>query len=145
MVAMMQKLRGRGGRVSAVAVCGALALAACGSSSHNSASTTTTTGATSPTTGGTGTTTAGTAPASGQSYSVMVITVITDAQSYKDPEVVPAVKAAFQGTGVKVLTCDDTFTVAQDQVCEHRAVADHVAAVISGSSTLAADESILTH
>jgi Periplasmic binding protein len=55
------------------------------------------------------------------------------------------VKAAFQGTGVKVLTCDDTFTVAQDQVCEHRAVADHVAAVISGSSTLAADESILTH
>jgi hypothetical protein len=143
MMAIMKTFSARVSGVAAVAVCGALLLAACGSSSHSPAATGTTPAVTTPAATTPGATTPASTPASSKPYTVMVITVITDAQSYKTPEVVPAVKAAFAGTGVKVISCDDEFTSAQDLVCEHKAVTDHVAAVISGSSSLSADESIL--
>jgi hypothetical protein len=118
-----------------VAVSGSLLLAACGSSSHTAAGPTTTAGATGGTTAG--------ATAGGKSYSVMVIGEFTSPASYNVPEIVTATKAAFAGTGVQVLSCDDQGSPSAGLSCEHKAIVDHVAAVDAGYAYVAADESPL--
>jgi Periplasmic binding protein len=109
------------GRACAVGLTAALITAACGSSSSHAAKT-----------------------SSSQSYSVLVMGTFTSAESVNVPEMVPAAQAAFAGTGVKVLSCNDMETSSGGLDCEHEAVADHVAAVIGGFAELAVDESILT-
>jgi hypothetical protein len=124
--------------VSALGLATAVLLAACGSSSHASSGTTATTAA------GTTAAPASGATATGQSYSVMVIGTFTSPQSYNVPEIVTATKAAFAGTGVKVLSCDDQGTPSAGLNCEHEAITDHVAAVNAGYAYVAEDESPLT-
>jgi hypothetical protein len=130
----------------AVALGMTLLAAACGSTSSHA------TGGTTPastTAGGTtAATSAGgaTAPttAAGTAYTVMVIGTFTSAQSFNVPEIVVATKAAFAGTGVKVVSCDDQGTSSAGLACEHKAVVDHVAAVVAGYAYVAQDQSILT-
>jgi hypothetical protein len=136
MMATKRRL-GMAGSMLAMAVSGAVLLAACGSSSHTGA------GATATTAGGTVGTT-GTTTAPGKSYSVMVIGTFTSPASYNVPEIVTATKAAFAGTGVKVLSCDDQGSASVALNCEHSAIVDHVAAVAAGYAYVAQDESPLT-
>jgi hypothetical protein len=74
----------------------------------------------------------------------MVIGTFTSPASYNVPEIVPATKAAFAGTGVKVLSCDDQGSASVALNCEHEAIVDHVAAVAAGYAFVAQDESPLT-
>jgi len=87
---------------------------------------------------------AGAASTSSPAYTVMVIGTFTGLQSYSLPELPTAVQAAFKGTKVKVITCDDQGSTSAGQNCMHQAVADHVAAVDAGFAEVAGDESILT-
>jgi hypothetical protein len=73
----------------------------------------------------------------------MVIGTFSSAGAYDVPEIVNATKAAFAGTGVKVLSCNDMATSAGALDCIHSAVTDHVAAVDAGFAYTAQDESPL--
>jgi hypothetical protein len=73
----------------------------------------------------------------------MVIGTFTSPASFNVPEIVTATKAAFAGTGVKVLSCDDQGTASVALNCEHSAIVDHVAAVDAGYALVAEDESPL--
>jgi Periplasmic binding protein len=73
----------------------------------------------------------------------MVIGTFTSSASYNVPEIVNATKAAFAGTPVKVLSCNDMGTPTGALDCIHSAVADHVAAVDAGYAYTAEDESPL--
>jgi Periplasmic binding protein len=136
----MKKLNGKAGRVSALALCGAVliaaSLSACGSSKS---------GTTAPTTGAaTASPTTGTATSS-KSYAVMVATDITSTVSFSAPETVTGAEGALAGDkGVRVIPCDTQSTATASQNCAHEAVADHVAAVILGFTDLTEDEGILT-
>jgi Periplasmic binding protein len=85
------------------------------------------------------------AASSAKSYTVMVEGGLTGPASYTVPEIVPAVKAAYRGvSGVKIISCDDQFSSADDLNCQEAAVTDHVSVVIAGFGLLSEDESILT-
>jgi ABC-type branched-subunit amino acid transport system substrate-binding protein len=140
-------LNNRTRAIAALMLGATVAFGACGSSGGSSATKATTapSGSTSATTaaGSSSATTAG-GSASTPAFTVMVIGTFTSPASYNVPEIVPAVKAAFAGTPVKILSCNDEASASTGLACEHQAVVDHVSAVVAGYAEVEEDESILT-
>jgi hypothetical protein len=68
----------------------------------------------------------------GSTYSVLYMNVLSGPQVSATADSTPAFEAALHGTNAKLIVCDDKDTDAGELICEHEAVADHVAAIIAG-------------
>jgi ABC-type branched-subunit amino acid transport system substrate-binding protein len=120
-------------RTQALAVAGlgaVLALSACGSSSSSASNDSTTTPAS----------VSGGSSSSSISAKILVVGDFTSSIPFTVPEIVPTVKGVLRGfPNVQIESCDSKGLPAAYIVCEHKAVSDHVAAVIQGFNPAQSD------
>jgi len=68
----------------------------------------------------------------GSTYSVMFENTLSGPSVSATAASTPAFQAAFHGTKAKLIVCDDKNTPAGNLLCQHEAVVDHVAVILTG-------------